>query len=328
MQITSPHSNMIALFDNEESSGGPRRRLRGALSRVGFGLIGFAGLVFGALPIFAARRLLYPVTHEPPPYTEEGLIDVPVRPERVEFMARDGKPLSGWFVPAPDGTPKPWSCVVLIYGYGGYKEQMHEYAKMVHEGGFATLMFDMRGAGLRRREPVTLGYKERWDLMDAVRYIQTRSDVDPNRIGAFGLSMGGAVAIMAAAEEPGIKAIVTDSAYADITDMIKPGIVVFLGKLALPFAPLIVRYAETMMGIRAHEIRPEKAASKLGERPLFVIHGLDDALTHPQSAYKIYQAATGPKELWLLPECGHGCAPSVAPAEYKRRINEFFSRWL
>ena len=291
-------------------------------------MAGLGGLIFGALPVLAARRLLHPVTHEPPPYTEEGLIDVPVLPERVEFTARDGKPLGGWFIPAPDGTPKPWRCVLLLYGYGGYKEQMHEYAKMVHEGGFAALMFDMRGAGLRRSEPITLGYKERWDLMDALRYIQTRPDVDPERIGAFGVSMGGAIALMGAADEPGIKAVVTDSAYADISDMIEPGIVAFLGKLALPFAPLIVRYAETMMGIRRQDIRPEKAAAELGNRPLFVIHGLNDALTHPHSAHKIYEAASGPKELWLLPDCGHGCAPSVAPAEYRKRINGFFAKWL
>lgn len=302
--------------------------LRSAISRVGLGLAGVAGLVFGALPMLAARRILHPSTREPKSASEEGLIDVVVRPERVRFTARDGKPLSGWFIPAPDGTPKPWPCVLLLYGYGGYKEQMHEYAKMVHEGGFATLMFDMRGSGMRRGEPVTLGYKERWDLMDAVAYVRTRPDVDRDRIGAFGVSMGGAVALMAAAEEPAIKAIVTDSAYADIADMIKPGIVAFLGKHALPFANLIVRYAETMMGVRADEIRPEKAAAQLGQRPLLVIHGLDDILTHPESAYKLYQAATGPKELWLLPECGHGCAPSVAPAEYKRRVNEFYSRWL
>lgn len=305
-----------------------RQKMLGAMPAAGLGLAGLGGLIFGALPVLAARRLLHPVSHEPPPYTEEGLIDVPVRPERVEFPARDGKPLSGWFIPAPDGTPNPWRCVLLLYGYGGYKEQMHEYAKMVHEGGFAALMFDMRGAGLRRREPITLGYKERWDLMDAVRYMKTRPDVDPERIGVFGVSMGGAIALMGAAEEPGIKAIVTDSAYADISDMIEPGIVAFLGKLALPFAPLIVRYAETMMGIRRQDIRPEKAAAEMGNRPLFVIHGLNDALTHPHSAHKIYEAATGPKELWLLPDCGHGCAPSVAPAEYRRRINGFFAKWL
>lgn len=305
-----------------------RQKRLGAIPAAGLGLAGLGGLIFGALPVLAARRLLHPISHEPPPYSEEGLIDVPVRPERVRFQARDGKPLGGWFIPAPDGTPKPWRCVLLLYGYGGYKEQMHEYAKMVHEGGFAALMFDMRGAGLRRREPITLGYKERWDLMDAVRYMKTRPDVDPERIGVFGVSMGGAIAIMAAAEEPGIKAVVTDSAYADISDMIEPGIVAFLGKLALPFAPLIVRYAETMMGIRRQDIRPEKAASEMGKRPLFVIHGLNDALTHPHSAHKIYEAASGPKELWLLPDCGHGCAPSVAPAEYRRRINDFFAKWL
>jgi fermentation-respiration switch protein FrsA (DUF1100 family) len=329
---TNPKLNMQSIISSDFPLAIPEKSMngQGLWHRLlgAFSLAGLGGLVLGALPMVAAKRLLHPVSGEPPTNDGVGLIDVAVPPERVEYMARDGKPLGGWFIPAPEGTPKPWRCVLFAYGYGGYKEQMHEYAKMVHEGGFAALMFDMRGSGLRRGEPVTLGYNERWDLMDAVRYVQSRPDIDPERIGVFGVSMGGAVALMAAAEEPGIKALVTDSAYANISDMIKPGIVAFIGKVALPFAPLIVRYAESMMGVRAEDIRPEKAAARLGDRPLFVIHGLDDALTNPHSAHKIYDAAKGPKELWLLPECGHGCAPSVAPQEYKRRINDFYSRWL
>jgi fermentation-respiration switch protein FrsA (DUF1100 family) len=294
------------------------------------GMLGLGGLVFGGLPLWAARRIIYPASHKPrlefP--TQHLNMRITIVPERVTFPARDGKQIGGWFVPGRDPHAAPWPCILLVYGYGSCKEEMAGYAQMLHEGGFASLMFDMRGSGLRRGEPVTLGYKERWDVMDAVRYLLTRADVDPERIGALGVSMGGATALLAAAEEPRIRALVTDSAYANLTDMIKPGIRAFIGPFAMPLAPLIVRYAETLLGVRADEVRPDQAAARLGDRPMLVIHGADDGLTDPASANRIYEAASGPVELWVVPGCQHACAPVAAADEYKRRINDFFSRWL
>jgi dipeptidyl aminopeptidase/acylaminoacyl peptidase len=246
-----------------------------------------------------------------------------IEAEYVEFEGRDGKRLSGWFVPPPAGVAPPWPTVLLVYGYGGYKEQMVGYAQMLHDAGLATFMFDMQGSGLRRGEPVTLGYKERWDTMDATRYLLTRSDVDADRIGALGVSMGAATALLAAEQEPAIKAIVADSSYATLTDMIQPGLRTFVGTHASIFAPLIVRYAETMLGMKSTEIQPARSAANLGSRPLFVIHGADDPLTDPQSAEKIYAAASGPKELWVIPNCGHSLGPVVSPFEYKARIGTF-----
>ena len=291
--------------------------------------LGLFGLLLGGLPLWAARRVINPLSSEPafPDVValEEAL---GVMPEKVEFEGRDGKMLSGWFVPAPDGASRPSACVVLVHGYGGHKEQMAGYARTVREGGFSSLVFDTCGSGLRRGEPVTLGFKERWQLMDAVRYVRSRSDVDPERVGVLGVSMGAASALLAAAEDQTIRAIVADSAYADLSEMIKPGLKAFVGSPSLLFAPLIVFYAETMLGLKSKDIRPDLAAAQLGDRPVLVIHGADDGLTNPKSADAIYQAASGPKELWVVPECGHGCAPVVEPEEYKRRVNSFFQRTL
>jgi uncharacterized protein len=312
----------------EEVRKGNGRAWRALASGAGAAALGLAGLALGAFPYWAARRILYPASTEPPSYEPHSVVAVPVLPERVEFEARDGKRLSGWYLPPPEEVDRPAACVVLAYGYGGYKEQMHGYAKILHEGGFATLMFDMRGGGLRRGEPTTLGYKERWDLMDAVRYVRSRDDVDGDRVGVLGVSMGGATAIMAAEDDPHIKAIVADSAFADIADMIRPGLAAFVGPRAAWLAKLIVFYAETMMGVKADELRPMRSAAKMGPRPILIIHGDQDQLTAPSSAHKLYEAAQGPKELWMVPETSHGAAPSVAPEEYTERIVGFFRRYL
>jgi dipeptidyl aminopeptidase/acylaminoacyl peptidase len=313
-------------FQNHTSreSGGHRVR------RMVLAGLGLAGLVLGGFPIWAARRILYPLGSQPLPHGLDDTLRIEngIEAEYVEFEGRDGKLISGWFVPAAHGIEPPWPTVLLVYGYGGYKEQMVGYAQILHDAGFATFMFDMQGSGLRRGAPVSLGYKERWDMMDAARYVRTRPDVDANRIGALGVSMGAATALLAAEEDPTIKAIVADSSYATLTDMVKPGLRTFVGSHASILAPLIVFYAETMLGMKSTEVQPARSAANLGNRPLFVIHGADDPLTDPKSAEKIYAAASGPKELWVIPNCGHSLGPVVSPLEYKARIDAFLKSAL
>ncbi len=317
----------------DEGTGGvlpPRLggRLRGKL---GLATLGIAGLVFGGFPYWAARRVIYPASPAAAVGPQPGQLelDLPgVKPEYVEFASRDGGKIGGWFVPGPASAPKPWPAILLVYGYAGYKEQMAYYAPIVHAGGFASFMFDMQGSGLRRGRPVTLGYREKWDLMDAVRYVGGRADVDADRLGALGVSMGAATAILAAENDPHIKAVVSDSSYANVADMIQPGLRAFVGSPATLFAPMIVWFAETMMHVKASDINPEKSAHHLGNRPVFVIHGADDMLTDPRSARRIYAALQGPKELWMVPNCEHARAPEVASDEYRRRVNGFFKHAL
>lgn len=327
-------ANVLHINDHTEASEAISAAVRtsrsGKMSKVTLAGLGLLGLVFGGIPIWAARRIIHPISFEPATNPEDVVLDIdaPAVPEHVRFEGRSGEVLSGWFVPGPASVPKPWPAVLLVHGYGGYKEQMVGYARMLHEGGFASMMFDMRGSGLLRGQPVTLGYKERWDLLDALNYLRSRPDVDAERLGVLGVSMGAATALLAAAEEVSIKAVVADSAYAGLADMIKPGIRAFIGPTAIPLSRLIVFYAETMLGMKSADIKPDLAAVQMGNRPLLVIHGCNDPLVPTGAADRIYNAATGPKELWMVPNCGHALGPLVAYDEYQRRVNDFFHRWL
>src|SRR5437868_3546622 len=146
--------------------------------------LGLAGIALGGFPIWAARRALHPVSLETAPAVPGSAPDIApdVRPEPVEFASLNGNQLEGWFVPGPDPAGAPWPTVLLVYGYGGYKEQMASYARMLRRGGFATFMFDMEGSGLRRGQPVTLGAREKLDFLGAARYVRSRPDVDPARL--------------------------------------------------------------------------------------------------------------------------------------------------
>ena len=110
--------------------------------------------------------------------------------------------------------------------------------------------------------------------------------------------------------------------------MVQPGLQAFVGPLARAFAPIILWHAERMVGTTTSDIVPEKAASLLGERPLFIVHGEDDPLIPVESAHRIHKAASGPSKVWTVPDCTHAQAPSVATEEYTRRVNEFFQAAL
>ncbi|MEO5952348.1 MAG: alpha/beta fold hydrolase [Chloroflexia bacterium] len=328
-QLAHPHTEPWPQPQSPLTAMAPR--LWGAKrGKAGIALLGLAGLIFGGFPYWAARRILYPVNPAMPAVIPDHLdTEIPgVEAEYAEFPTRDGGKLGGWFIPAPASASEPAPCIMLVYGYGGFKEQMIYYAQIVHEAGFSSFMFDMQGSGLRRGKPVTLGYKEKWDLMDAINYVRTRPEVDGEHLGVLGVSMGAATALLAAEDDPHIKSIVADSSYANMVDMIKPGLRAFVGSPATIVAPMIVWFAENMMGVKASDITPETSAHKLGRTPVFIIHGANDQLTDPHSAQRIYDALSGPKELWVVANCGHARAPEVEPEEYRRRVNEFFKRTL
>jgi acetyl esterase/lipase len=129
--------------------------------------------------------------------------DVPF--ESVEFRASDGIRLAGWFLPrvGNDGTPAP--VIVFVHGWpwnrlGNQRGStlipdrtvsLLEPAQALHAAGFHVLLFDLRNHGLSEAAPpVTFGIHEARDLSGAVAYLRQRPDVDRNRVGLIGYSMG------------------------------------------------------------------------------------------------------------------------------------------
>src|ERR1044072_847345 len=83
--------------------------------------LGAAGLLIGGLPPWGGHRIPHPMGSVASPV--DGSVDIDMGPDvsarRVAFESLSGDPLGGWFVPAPEGTERPWPAVVLVHGYGG-----------------------------------------------------------------------------------------------------------------------------------------------------------------------------------------------------------------
>ena len=120
-----------------------------------------------------------------------------MRSEKVTYYSEGDK--IGGVVYLPDGEKgKPWPAIVQGPGFLGLKDAKHYVMmyEMLCGAGYACLAFDYRGWG--DSEGKNRGWvMPKWqaeDIRNSITYLQTREDVDPNRIATFG--SGGRVAAM------------------------------------------------------------------------------------------------------------------------------------
>ena len=116
--------------------------------------------------------------------------------------------------------------VVFSHGYGSGRDELGSYiliSEHLNKIGFATFRFDMRGSGYSKYTPGKKLCSTEWkeDLKSAVYFISSYPEIDNNRIGVIGESMGGAIVIQTAAECSKIKCIIALAPIADGYDLIK-----------------------------------------------------------------------------------------------------------
>jgi pimeloyl-ACP methyl ester carboxylesterase len=271
--------------------------------------LGIVSLLLSSRYVAALTRYACPPTgHEP---DELGLAARP-----VAFRTDNGVTLSGSYVPGETGV-----VVILLEGTGARGGLWPEGAVLARHG-YGLLAFDWRGCGASDPAQHTLGFDETHDLLAAVRYLSAEEGV--GSIGALGFSMGGSVAIRAAAVEPRIGAVVAMGSYHDLEDEIYGA-----GDEHPLLSAVVEREVAWLFqqrtGIDFDEAaQPLDAVGRLSPRPLLLIYGeLEEALP-PASGRLLFQAAGEPKELWILPDVAHGGYLEAQADEFERRVVGFF----
>ncbi|KOS40463.1 hypothetical protein ACN38_g8707 [Penicillium nordicum] len=125
----------------------------------------------------------------------------------IEFKARDGTTLRGWFYPQRDKSP----CVIMTHGLGGVRHYwLPAFADRFHHAGYNVLLYDNRNwgdsDGLPRQEsnpPL-----QQADYYDAFNFASTFSSVDACCIVYWGTSFSGGNVLYAAAVDKRIKAAI------------------------------------------------------------------------------------------------------------------------
>ena len=247
--------------------------------------------------------------------------------EDIEFPARDGAPLVGWFIaaappPGEDPLLRPAPAIILVHAYGGTRDAMLPGADMLSRAGFHVLIFDQRGTGHSGGTNVTFGAREPLDVVGALDLLTKRPGVDAARIGVMGVGMGGSVAIMAAAQDPRIRAVAAEAPYASFDASLGD----VLSAVGLPglLRPLAKRILLSRIGGSPEDRAPLDAAARLGDRPVMLIADTEVSTVGTEA---IYAAVAGPKELWLAAGTMLGSeVRQQYPADYGVRVLAFWRR--
>jgi dipeptidyl aminopeptidase/acylaminoacyl peptidase len=244
----------------------------------------------------------------------------------VAFRATDGTRLAGWFVLISPHAPT----IILAHGFKGSRVQMLPYARFLAAAGYNVLLYDGRGCGASDGWRITLGAHEPDDVLAAVRYLESRSDLAVKRFGALGISLGAGVALLAAAREPKLAAMVADSAWADEQPQLDRMGSIPLGPLAVPVLPYEPALVDSLIGADLRQVSPLAAIPAISPRAVLLIHSADDAnATTPLSgARALYAAAGQPKQEWIAPSGGHAGALAAHPTEYQQRVLAFLATYL
>jgi fermentation-respiration switch protein FrsA (DUF1100 family) len=270
-----------------------------------------------AISFVHPRRI--PLAHTP---DDLGIADW----EEVRFPTPDGLQLAAWFV--PPGAEGDGATLIYLHGARNNREEMLLQAAMLCRHGYGALLLDMRGHGESEGTVSTLGYAEVEDLRGAVAYLLTRPEVDEERIGVVGNSMGGAVAIRGAARIPEIRVVVAQSAYTSVEDNVATAVRAFMRLPPWLFAPLVVRFGERETGLDIRQVRPIDDVARIAPRAILIVQGALDPAVPPENGIRLYEAAGDPKEFYLVPGAGHGGYMRVAPDEFERRVVGFLDRYL
>lgn len=280
------------------------------------------------IPVIVAWYITQQMLHPKPRVEDHDLDDFGLVAEDASFLSRDGTRLSGWFIPAPGGGRAP--AVVLSHGWARSRGEVLPHADILHRAGFALLMFDYRHRGQSEGDAITMGLREQEDLLGALDVLSTRPEVDAARIGAFGMSMGGAISTLVAARDNRIKALVLEAPFPTFDTVLDRGIRHYSGGHLphYPFSPMAKVVLERRIRGSVDGIAPARVIASLSPRPVFIIADELDVLIGADESERVYEAAAEPKSFWLIPGADHARGWQTAPAEYEQHLRDFFREAL
>ncbi len=220
--------------------------------------------------------------------------------EDISFRTKDNVLIHGWLVKHPQGR-----CTLLYFhGNAGNISDRLEKISLLRKVGVHIFIIDYRGYGQSQGRPSEQGLYE--DALGAYDYLLTRKDIEPDKIGAYGTSLGGAVAVDLATKRK-LACLVIDSSFTKAAD---------ISKTIYPFIPsfLIQTKMDSVRKIKNLAI------------PKFFIHSPQDEVIPYRLGRKLFEQAPEPKE-FLDVRGGHNDNYEQSAELLESKLSDFLRRY-
>jgi dienelactone hydrolase len=275
-------------------------------------LVAAGAFLVGSMVLFTFS-FAYVITHAGRAHVPTADLGAPY--EEVQFRTSDGLLLEGWYIESRNGA-----AVISFPGRAASQTR----AKMLADHGYGVLLFDRRGEGESEGDFNILGWQGERDIHAAVAFLQNRPDVDPEKIGGIGLSVGGEMMIEAAAESSALRAIMSEggSGRSVRDDWVNDAVSwdVLLGRTFFTAAAAVSTSDLPPADLKS--LVPKISGS------VFFVYGAEGQPEEKPANEGWYAEARGPKEIWEVPGSGHMKGIEAQPQEYERRVVGFFDRAL
>jgi pimeloyl-ACP methyl ester carboxylesterase len=292
------------------------------------GLVVVSGLS-GAVGYLIGPSVLHPMNLNAERDAEMAAMLARTGATKKDFEVRvpDGVTLKGWKVRAPEPNGD-W--IVVLHGVSDNRTGNVGHAEFLLRNGYNVVIMDSRAHGKSGGAMATYGWLERHDTVCIIDALTATESV--RHVGVLGVSMGAAMGLQAAAIDPRIEAVVAEDPFANLREVSYDygglDITQLLGKtLFRPASIVAMREAGLVGGFTPDDVSPENAVASRAFAVL-IICGTRDHRIPCRHAERVYHAAIGPKELWVVDGAGHAAALGFAPQEYESRTIAFFRRYL
>lgn len=243
--------------------------------------------------------------------------------EDLTATSADGTVLRGWFIPAD--SPR---LILVQHGYKDRLQTMLNLTELLHRRGYQVMLMCVRAHDRSDGEMISLGQREMPDMEAWAKIAKSQPRVDPARVGMFGVSMGGSLAIQYTATHDDVTVLVVDSAFSSLEDTIDTSVKFFTGLPSFPFGPMIEFWAEREGRFSPRDVDAKKWIGAVSPRPVLIMQGGADQVVSVSSGQKLFDAAREPKAFWFEASVGHGKFLKMMPVEFEQRVVGFFDRYL
>jgi hypothetical protein len=266
-----------------------------------------APLVFVLLVFPIAFPYVYVHTGKSTPIPELGVGEIP-----ATVTTSDSLELEAAYVPSRNGA------AVIVYAGATRTEE----ALMLARHGYGVLLLVPRGQG--RSEGDVVRWAGDRDFLAGAMYLRSRPGVEPGRIGAMGFSIGGEILLETAAKSRAIQAVVSEGAGERVGEAKASGPILLLMTPSMA----VMTGATTVFGNTGP---PPPIVDRIGliaPRAVFLIYAVPGTGGEDYRQPLYYEAAGEPKQIWRVPGSTHTGGLEAQPAEYERRVVDFFDRAL
>ncbi len=256
------------------------------------GRVVFYGVAFFVGLPLAFSQVMVSVIHRSPSPAPAGYQEVAVQSGELG--------LRGWFAEGDAARP----AAVVVHGVGDSLESYLEVAGTLRERGHAVLLIDLRGHGGSEGKYMTLGGREKDDVLAAIQHLRDTGAASSGLL-LMGYSMGAVSVLRAGVGQPDVRAVVAEAPFDNYREnAAHHAQLLYKMPRWFPLIPLAIVVAEWRADFDAADVDAVEAARNLEAPLLLVVDGADPRM--PESVVRrVYDAHRGPKQIWVAEGVPH-----------------------